>query len=293
MKYRPLETKIENIFLFFNELTVSLYLYFLIPLSDFNLHTEYFKGEFIDFKVRNQVRDTDLRILFFGEGNDDLSLAKSVLFDLGIPSAEQMRRITKLADTDPQRAKLDNFIRSKLETAPRGGGLSSFRPDDRLSASMELGLSPDFDDIYVAVLFGDKCYKVTPDGSSLSNLKPPQGLFSYRPDSLELKILRDSLPSFHTLLELDGLSGEELRNKMPKFSANLTKLLSASANPSQGRLVLQMETINEGDENSRMELRFETDEDVLLNAFYLVGPPAWHQAPCTRRTWSAKFRQAE
>ncbi len=42
LNYRPLETRIENIFLFFNELTVSLYLYFLIPLSDFNLYSEHF-----------------------------------------------------------------------------------------------------------------------------------------------------------------------------------------------------------------------------------------------------------
>ena len=44
LNYRPLETRIENIFLFFNELTVSLYLYFLIPLSDFNQHSEHFNG---------------------------------------------------------------------------------------------------------------------------------------------------------------------------------------------------------------------------------------------------------
>ena len=42
LNYRPLETRIENVFLFFNELTVSLYLYFLIPLSDFNLYSEHF-----------------------------------------------------------------------------------------------------------------------------------------------------------------------------------------------------------------------------------------------------------
>ena len=44
LNYRPLETRIENIFLFFNELTVSLYLYFLIPLSDFNLYSEHFNA---------------------------------------------------------------------------------------------------------------------------------------------------------------------------------------------------------------------------------------------------------
>lgn len=44
LNYRPLESRIENIFLFFNELTVSLYLYFLIPLSDFNLYSEHFNA---------------------------------------------------------------------------------------------------------------------------------------------------------------------------------------------------------------------------------------------------------
>ena len=44
LNYRPLETRIENIFLFFNELTVSVYLYFLIPLSDFNLYSEHFNA---------------------------------------------------------------------------------------------------------------------------------------------------------------------------------------------------------------------------------------------------------
>ena len=37
---KPLETTKENILLFFNEFTVSLYLYFLISLSDYNEHTE-------------------------------------------------------------------------------------------------------------------------------------------------------------------------------------------------------------------------------------------------------------
>ena len=42
MNRKPLDTTKENIFLFFNEFTVFMYLCCLISLSDYNLHTEHF-----------------------------------------------------------------------------------------------------------------------------------------------------------------------------------------------------------------------------------------------------------
>ena len=249
------------------------------------LHLEYFIGEAVSFKARHNVGEFDLRTLSWLQRDSEIDIAKTHLFELGVPSAEHMNRITELPIGNPQRKSLDDRIRLKLASAERGLGLVSMRPDYELSASMELGLNSADDDIYAAILFGDRCYRVTLSDSRLSVLKPPQGLFCYLPNSFQLRALRDLLPDFDTLLDLEGISGQELRDRLPRFSLKLREFLSSSNTSPEGRLTLHMDVPNECDKNTPIELRFETCADRLLDAFYLVGPKAWYAARFTLRTW--------